>query len=283
MASGIAIEARDREDKARHGSNKRGEIRLRRCGSGTRRFTARRRRHQPPAWAGGPQMAMSAEQSAHHAAMQQRALEIGLELMRREAEFRSGGQVAVPLSAPIIGNSVTPMQLPMDGGAPSMAAAAPSTEVQKEESMEDARIGTMGVSRGREDSPSRADEVEEVITTLNDKQLRVLDEREVLQHARLPPSLSMDEVFGGTVIHQWPGGTWVGVLRNVCRGATPMRSAACRNWRDSRCSSLVLLKPMVAYVFGATMPAVTMDDLEKVRDGLLEVLTWPTMRTSTRP
>ena len=53
-----------------------------------------------------------------------------------------------------------------------------------------------------------------------------------------------------------------------------MRSAAYQNWRDSQCSSLVLLKPMIAYMFGATMPAVTMDDLEKVRDGLLEVLTW---------
>ena len=36
----ITTEARDREDKARHGNNERGVIRLRRCGSGTlpRRF-----------------------------------------------------------------------------------------------------------------------------------------------------------------------------------------------------------------------------------------------------
>ena len=93
--------------------------------------------------------------------------------MQREAEFRSG-QAAVPPSASIIGNGVTPIQLPMDGGAPSTVAAAPSAETRKDESMEDAGRGTMGVSRGREDSPPRAEEVEEVITW-NDKQLCVLE------------------------------------------------------------------------------------------------------------
>ena len=53
-----------------------------------------------------------------------------------------------------------------------------------------------------------------------------------------------------------------------------MREAACRNWRDSRCPSLVLLKPLIAYVFGASLPAVTMEELGKVRDGVMEVVTW---------
>ena len=53
-----------------------------------------------------------------------------------------------------------------------------------------------------------------------------------------------------------------------------MREAACTKWRDSRCSSLVLLKPLVVYVFGASLPAVTMSELEKMRDGVLEVMTW---------
>ena len=53
-----------------------------------------------------------------------------------------------------------------------------------------------------------------------------------------------------------------------------MREATCRNWRDSRYSSLVLLKPLIAYVFGASLPAVTMEELEKVRDGMVEVMTW---------
>ena len=53
-----------------------------------------------------------------------------------------------------------------------------------------------------------------------------------------------------------------------------MREEACTKWRDSRCSSLVLLKPLVVYVFGASLPAVTMEELEKMRDGVLEVMTW---------
>ena len=53
-----------------------------------------------------------------------------------------------------------------------------------------------------------------------------------------------------------------------------MREAACKNWRDSRRSSLVLLKPLIAYVFGASLPAVAMEELEKVRDGLMEAMTW---------
>ena len=53
-----------------------------------------------------------------------------------------------------------------------------------------------------------------------------------------------------------------------------MREAAFTKWRDSRCSSLVLLKPLVVYVFGASLPAVTMGELEKMRDGVLEVMTW---------
>ena len=105
----------------------------------------------------------------------------------------------------------------------------------------------------------------------NQRPLRVLDDREVLQYARLT-TISLDEVFGGAVIHEWPGETWLGVLRGVCRGATAMREAACTKWRDSRCSSLVLLKPLVAYVFGASLPAATMGELGKMRDGVLEVM-----------
>ena len=47
----------------------------------------------------------------------------------------------------------------------------------------------------------------------NQRSLRVLDDREVLQYARLT-AISLDEVFGGTVIHEWPG-----ARRNVARGA----------------------------------------------------------------
>jgi hypothetical protein len=53
-----------------------------------------------------------------------------------------------------------------------------------------------------------------------------------------------------------------------------MREAAFTKWRDSRCSSLVLLKPLVVYVFGASLPAVTMGELEKMRDDVLEVVKW---------
>jgi len=119
-----------------------------------------------------------------------------------------------------------------------------------------------GSPRTREESPPRAEEVEDDVAW-NQRSLRVLDDREVLQYARLA-TVSLDQVFGGAVvIHEWPGETWLGVLRGVCRGATAMREAACTKWRDSRCSSLVLLKPLVVYVFGASLPAVTMGDLEK--------------------
>ena len=36
----------------------------------------------------------------------------------------------------------------------------------------------------------------------------------------------------------------------------------------------MLLKPLVVYVFGASLPAVAVGELEKMRDGVLEVMTW---------
>ena len=107
----------------------------------------------PPAGAGGPPMVVSAEQAAQHAAtQQQRVLEVGLELVRREAELRSG-QAAVPPSMPMIENSVALVQLPMGGGAPSTTAAAPRTVALNDEPMDDASRGTIEVFQGREDSP----------------------------------------------------------------------------------------------------------------------------------
>ena len=74
--------------------------------------------------------------------------------------------------------------------------------------------GITGSPRTREESPPRAEEVVDDVAW-NRRSLRVLDDREVLQYARLT-AISLDEVFGGTVIHEWPGETWLGVLRGVC-------------------------------------------------------------------
>ena len=201
------------------------------------------------------------------AATHQRASEIGLEMMRREAELRAAQRVAPPQEM------VTPLQLPMGGGTQTAPAAATGA-TQPDSNMTDSSAGggITGSLRTREESPPRADEVVDDVQW-NQRPLRVLDDRRVLQYTRLA-TISLDEVFGGTVIHEWSGETWLGVLRGVCRGATTMREAACRNWRDSRCSSLVLLKPLIAYVFGASLPAVTMEELEKVRDGVMEVMIW---------
>ena len=61
----------------------------------------------------------------HDAAVHQRALQLGLEMMRREAEHRAA-QTAVPPPP-----AMTPTQLPMGGGTPvapaaTVAAAQPS-------------------------------------------------------------------------------------------------------------------------------------------------------------
>ena len=201
------------------------------------------------------------------AATHQRALEKDLEMMRREAELRAAQRVAPPQEM------VTPLQLPMGGGTQTAPAAATGA-TQPDSNMTDSSAGggITGSLRTREESPPRAEEVVDDVAW-NQRSLRVLDDCEVLQYARLA-TVSLDQVFGGAVvIHEWPGETWLGVLRGVCRGATAMREAACTKWRDSRCSSLMLLKPLVVYVFGASLPAVTMGELEKMRDGVLEVMT----------
>ena len=80
-------------------------------------------------------------------------------------------------------------------------------------------------------------------------------------------------VFAGEVaITPWPGGQWLTVARNCCRGATGMRPARVNSWRDPRLGALVLTKMLVSYVMGTGMPATDMSDLERMRDGLLRAL-----------
>ena len=139
----------------------------------------------------------------------QRALEIGLhvEMMRREAELRAAQQAAPPQGA------VAPLQLPMGGGMQVEPAAG--ADAAQPDSNSNAGVGITGGSpRTREESPPRAEEVVGDVAW-NQRPLRVLDDREVLQYARLT-TISLDEVIGGTVIQEWPEETWLGVLRGVC-------------------------------------------------------------------
>ena len=141
-------------------------------------------------------------------------------MMRWGAEFRAAQRGAPPQEV------VAPVQLPMGGGTPT-APAAVTFVTQQDSNMNgpSAGDGITGSPRTREESPPRADEDVEDHVQWNQRSLRVLDDREVLQYTRLA-TISLDEVFGGTVIHEWPGETWLGVLRGVCRGATNMREAA---------------------------------------------------------
>ena len=85
------------------------------------------------------------------------------------------------------------------------APAAVTGATQPDSNMTDpsAGGGITGSPRTREESPSRAEEIVDD-EPWNQRSLRVLDDREVLQYARLA-TISLDEVFGGTVIHEWPG------------------------------------------------------------------------------
>ena len=127
------------------------------------------------------------------AATHQRALKIGLEMMRREAELRAAQREAPPQAV------VTPLQLPIGGGTPA-APAAVTGATQPDSNMggPSAGGGITGSQRTREESPPRAEEFVNDVQW-NQRPLRVLDDREVLQYTRLA-TLPLYEVFGGTVL-----------------------------------------------------------------------------------
>ena len=83
------------------------------------------------------------------AATHQRALEIGLEMMRREAEFRAARRQREAPPQEV----VTPLQLPMGGGPPT-APAAVTFATQQDSNMNgpSAGDGITGSPRTREES-----------------------------------------------------------------------------------------------------------------------------------
>ena len=53
-----------------------------------------------------------------------------------------------------------------------------------------------------------------------------------------------------------------------------MRPARVNSWRDARLGALVLTKMLVSYVMGTEMLATDVQDIEKMRDGLIRALPW---------
>ena len=104
------------------------------------------------------------------AATHQRALEIGLEMVRQEAELRAAQRVAPPQE------TVVPLQLPMGSGMQA-APAAVAGATQPDSNMADSSAGggITGSPRTREESPPRAEEVVGDVAW-NQRPLRVLVE-----------------------------------------------------------------------------------------------------------
>ena len=108
----------------------------------------------------------------HDAAVHQRALQLGLEMMRREAEHRATQAAMPPQPTP----AMTPMHLPMGGGTPA-AAAADMAAIPPSTNSPSAGQSTSNPSspRAREDSPPRSDTAADEVTW-NERSLRVLDD-----------------------------------------------------------------------------------------------------------
>ena len=205
--------------------------------------------------------------------MMRRVFELGhAAMMREDQEARdAAASESATATATAAAQLMTPQQLAMNASG----ATARPTGAGTEEGAEASADESGAAARRRTESPPKAATTDvEDTTPWPTKYFRTLSAQSVLVQARLN-GLALTEIFAGTVvITTWPGEQWLSVARNCCRGATGMRSARVNSWRDPRLGALVLTKMLVSYVMGTDMPATDMEDLEKMRDGLIRALPW---------